>query len=250
MTSVRMKFRRLLCLLALLIAAPVSAAQNLAPPRIPEPQVDVNLVLAVDASGSVSEDRFELQKQGYAAAFRNPKVLAAIRQGNYQAITVSMVQWTGPTLHVISVPWMTIRDQRSALAVSNAIEAAPRRIFGGGTSLSGAIDYGVLMLTAAPNRAQRQVIDISGDGSNNIGRLPTQARDEAVKLGIRINGLPILTVEPDLEAYYRQNVIGGPGAFVIAAKNYDQFAAAILRKLIAEISQDETAPSSRKMAAK
>lgn len=225
-----------LFVLALTFAATADAAQNM-PPRVPEPQVDVNLVLAVDASGSVSEDRFELQKQGYAAAFRNPKVLAAIRQGNYQAVSVSMVQWTGPTLHVIAVPWMTVRDQRSALALSGAIEAAPRRIFGGGTSLSGAIDYGVLMLTAAPNRAQRQVIDISGDGSNNIGRLPTQARDEAVKLGIRINGLPILTVEPDLEAYYRQNVIGGPGAFVIPARSYDEFAAAILRKLIAEISQ-------------
>ena len=238
MTSVRTKFRRLLYLLALLIAAPVSAAQNAAPPRAPEPQVDVNLVLAVDASGSVSQDRFELQKQGYAAAFRNPKVLAAIRQGNYQSISVSMLQWTGPTLHVVVVPWMTVRDQRSALALSGAIEAAPRRIFGGGTSLSGAIDYGVIMLTAAPTRAQREIIDISGDGSNNIGRLPTQARDEAVKLGIRINGLPILTVEPDLEIYYRRNVIGGPGAFVIAAKTYDEFAAAILRKLIAEISQD------------
>src|SRR5205085_6588250 len=116
-----------------------------------------------------------------------------------------------------------------------------------GTSLSGAIDYGVIMLTAAPTRAQREIIDISGDGSNNIGRLPTQARDEAVKLGIRINGLPILTVEPDLEIYYRRNVIGGPGAFVIPARNYDQFADAILRKLIAEISQ---AGSQRKLAAR
>jgi hypothetical protein len=148
-----------------------------------------------------------------------------------------MVQWTGPTLHVVVVPWMTVRDQKSALAVADAIDSAPRRIFGGGTSLSGAIDYGVIMLTASPTTATRQVIDISGDGSNNIGRLPTEARDEAVKLGIRINGLPMLTLEPDLDAYYRQNVIGGPGAFVIAARNYDQFADAILRKLIAEISQ-------------
>lgn len=204
--------------------------------RSAEPQVDVNLVLAVDASGSVSEDRFELQKRGYAAAFRNPKVLAAIRNGNYGAISVSMVQWTGPTLHVVVVPWITVRDQSSALALAAVIDAAPRRIFGGGTSLSGAIDYGVIMLTASPTTATRQVIDISGDGSNNIGRPAEQARDEAVKLGIRINGLPILTVEPDLDAYYRQFVIGGPGAFVIPARNFDQFADAILRKLIAEIS--------------
>src|SRR5438105_15002454 len=105
-----------LCLLTLAFV-PASAAQNAPAPRAPEPQVDLNLVLAVDASGSVSEDRFELQKQGYAAAFRNPKVLAAIRQGNYQAIGVSMLQWTAPTLHVVAVPWMTIPAQRSAQAV-------------------------------------------------------------------------------------------------------------------------------------
>ena len=226
--------------LLLAVIGPASAAQtgaNPPRPRTAEPEVDVNLVLAVDASGSVSEDRFELQKRGYSAAFRNPKVLAAIRAGDHQAIAISMVQWTGPTLHVIVVPWTTVRDQASANALAAAIDAAPRRIFGGGTSLSGAIDYGVLMLTAAPSTATRQIIDISGDGSNNIGRSPIQARDEAVKLGIRINGLPILTVEPDLDIYYRQNVIGGPGAFVIPAKNFDQFADAILRKLIAEISQ-------------
>jgi len=215
---------------------PAGAAQNR--PAIPEPQVDANLVLAVDASGSVDNTRFELQKEGYAAAFRNPKVLAAIRAGDHQSIAVSMVQWTGPTLHVVVVPWMVVRDQRTAMALAAAIDAAPRQIFGGGTSLSGAIDYSVIMLAANSIRATRQIIDISGDGSNNIGRLPTQARDEAVKLGIRINGLPILTLEPDLDVYYRQNVIGGPGAFVIAAKNYDQFADAILRKLIAEISSD------------
>jgi hypothetical protein len=223
-------------------AVPANAAQNAPPPRTAEPQVDANLVLAVDASGSVDNSRFELQKQGYAAAFRNPKVLAAIRAGNYRAISVAMLQWTGPTLHVIVVPWMTVRDERSALAVAAAIDAAPRQIFGGGTSLSGAIDYGVIMLTASSTTAERQIIDISGDGSNNIGRDPIQARDEAVKLGIRINGLPILTLEPDLDVYYRQNVIGGPGAFVIPARNYDQFADAILRKLIAEISQDGPAP--------
>ena len=238
-------FRALRLLLVFAAIGPATAVQNR--PAIPEPQVDANLVLAVDASGSVDNTRFELQKQGYAAAFRNPKVLAAIRAGDRQSIAVSMMQWTGPTLHVIVVPWMVVRDQRSAVALAAAIDAAPRQIFGGGTSLSGAIDYSVAMLTANPIRATRQIIDISGDGSNNIGRLPTQARDEAVKLGIRINGLPILTLEPDLDVYYRQNVIGGPGAFVIAAKNYDQFADAILRKLIAEISRDE---SRKKLALK
>ncbi|HYM17995.1 MAG TPA: DUF1194 domain-containing protein [Micropepsaceae bacterium] len=256
-----MKRRSVLVLigaLALGLSGPTGAQPRVQTPaqsqRVPprpqsQPQlpVDLSLVLAVDASGSVDDSRFELQKQGYAKAFLNPRVLQAIRNGNEQAIAVSMVQWTGPTLHVIAVPWTVVKDQRSAELFAAAIERAPRQIFGGGTSLSGAIDFSVLMLKAAPYMPTRQVIDISGDGSNNIGRPPQQARDEAVKLGIRINGLPILTVEPDLDLYYKQNVIGGPGAFVIAAKSYDEFAAAILRKLVAEISQDQTR---RRFAAK
>ena len=203
-----------------------------------ETAVDLSLVLALDASGSVDNSRFALQNQGYAAAFRNPKVLAAIRAGALQAIAVSMVQWTGPALHVVVVPWTLVNDQRSAAALAAAIDRAQRQIYGGGTSLSGAIDYGAIMLTASPYHGTHRVIDISGDGSNNRGRPAEQARDQAVKMGIRINGLPILTLEPDLDQYYRQFVIGGPGAFVISARNYDQFADAILRKLIAEISQD------------
>jgi Protein of unknown function (DUF1194) len=215
----------------------IASAQN-RPPLRNETVVDLNLVLAVDASGSVDNSRFALQNQGYAAAFRNPRVLAAIRAGDQRAIAVSMVQWTGPTLHVVVVPWTLVNDQRSAVGLATVIERTPRQIFGGGTSLSGAIDYGVIMLTASPYRGTRRIIDISGDGSNNRGRPAEQARNEAVKMGIRINGLPIMTLEPDLDQYYRQSVIGGPGAFVIPARNYDQFADAILRKLIAEISQD------------
>jgi hypothetical protein len=219
--------------------AGIASAQTRAPLRH-ETSVDLNLVLAVDASGSVDNSRFALQNQGYAAAFRNPKVLAAIRAGALQTIAVSMVQWTGPTLHVVVVPWTLVNDQRSAAALATAIDRASRQIFGGGTSLSGAIDYGVIMLAASPYLGTHRVIDISGDGSNNRGRPAEQARDEAVKMGIRINGLPILTLEPDLDQYYRQSIIGGPGAFVISARNYDQFADAILRKLIAEISQDKS----------
>ena len=214
-------------------------ARPLAAQPAQQTPVDLNLVLAVDASGSVDDERFELQKQGYAKAFLNPRVLNAIRNGNEQSIAVSMVQWTGPTLHVVMVPWTVIRDERSARIVAAAIAAAPRQIFGGGTSLSGAIDYSVLMLNASPYRGMRRVIDISGDGSNNLGRPTEQARDEAVKMGVRINGLPILAVEPDLDVYFRQSVIGGPGAFIIPVKNYEAFADAILRKLVAEISQDQ-----------
>src|SRR5258706_2424755 len=127
----------------------IASAQNRAPSRN-ETAVDLNLVLAVDASGSVDNSRFALQNQGYAAAFRNPKVLAAIRAGALQTIAVSMVQWTGPTLHVVVVPWTLVNDQRSAAALATAIDHAQRQIFGGGTSLSGAIDYGVFMFNARP----------------------------------------------------------------------------------------------------
>ena len=203
-------------------------------------EVDVNLVLAIDASGSVEDDRFELQKRGFAAAFRDPKVLQAIRAGSHQSIAVFMLQWTGPTDQEVMAPWTLVTNEASAAILAAVIEAAPRRLMGGGTSVSGAIDYSVKALAASPYRATRRIIDISGDGSNNIGRPAEQARDEAVHTGIRINGLPILTVEPDLDQYFRQNVIGGPGAFVIPAKNYDQFAEAILRKLVTEISLNAT----------
>ena len=205
----------------------------------PDAQVDLNLVLAVDASGSVDDERFELQKQGYADAFNSQKVLDTIKAGDRQQIAVTMIQWTGPTLQVVMVPWMIIRDKPSAELFASAVAISRRQIFGGGTSISGAIDYAVRLLNGAPYKGSRQVIDVSGDGSNNLGRSVEQARDEAVAAGIRINGLPILLLERDLDQYYRQSVVGGPGAFVIPAKNYDVFGEAIMRKLVTEISQDQ-----------
>ena len=212
-----------------------AAAQAGAPPPS-KPDVAINLVLAVDTSGSVSAGRFALQKQGYATAFRNPKILNLIRSLETQSIAVTMMQWTGPRLHVVAVDWTLIKDADSANAFAGAIEAAPRQLFGGGTSISGAIDYSRLLLTQSPFNAVRRVIDISGDGSNNSGRPVTQARDEAVKDGVGINGLPILSIEPMLDHYYYDNVIGGPGAFMIPAENYDTFADAVLKKLITEIA--------------
>ena len=198
--------------------------------------VDLQLVLAVDASGSVNQTRFELQKQGYAVAFRNPRVLRAIRSGSTQSIAVTMVQWTGPILQIQVVPWTLIRDQASAEAFAAAIENSPRQLFGGGTSISGAIDYCLTLMPTGPYRGIKRVIDISGDGSNNRGRPVTLARDEAVRAGISINGLPILSLEPDLDRYYYDNVIGGPGAVMVPAESYEAFAEAILKKLIIEIA--------------
>jgi hypothetical protein len=227
-------------LLALTVLATPTSAQNQTPAPAPShTDVTVAIVLAVDTSGSVSNARFELQKQGYAAAFRNPQILNAIRSLATQAIAVTMMQWTGPRLHVVVADWTLINDKTSADAFAATIEAAPRQLFGGGTSISGAIDYSRVLLAGNPFRAARRIIDISGDGSNNSGRSVIQARDEAVAEGIGINGLPILTVEPGLDHYYYDNVIGGPGAFMIPAETYDTFADAVLKKLISEIAKAE-----------
>jgi len=205
-------------------------------PAVAQTAVDLQLVLAVDASGSVDQVRFELQKRGYVAAFRHGRVLEAIRSGPNRAIAATMVQWTGPALQVQVVGWTRVGDEETAAAFAAAIEGAPRQLFGGGTSISGAIDHAATMFPKSPFRGARRVIDISGDGSNNRGRSVTDARDEAVAAGIGINGLPILALEPDLDRYYYDSVIGGPGAFVVAAQNYETFADAILKKLITEIA--------------
>jgi hypothetical protein len=220
----------------LLLALVVPGA---AQPSQQPPETDILLLLAVDASGSVDQTRFELQRRGYADAFRNPRVLSAIRGLATQSIAVTMVQWTGPSLQTLAVPWTLIKDEASAGAFADAIDAAPRRLFGGGTSISGAIDNAMLLLEAAPYRAIKRVIDISGDGSNNRGRDVHAARDEAVRSGVVINGLPIVSLEPDLDKYYFNNVIGGPGSFIVPADSYEDFAQAIVRKLILEIASND-----------
>jgi hypothetical protein len=219
--------------LAMLLAGPRAAVAA-------EVEVDVQLVLAVDASGSVSMRRFDLQKQGYANAFRNPRVLAAIRSGISQAIAVTMHQWTGPFQQVLVVPWMVVKDEASAEALATAIENTRRQLFSGGTSISGAIDYSLRILAQSPFTATRRTIDVSGDGRNNIGRPARMARDEAVREGITINGLPILAVEPDVDTFYFENVIGGPGAVMVPADSYESFAEAILKKLIIEIASNDS----------
>jgi hypothetical protein len=227
-----MRFRFSLLVL-LCVLAPGASAQS---PPPTESAVDLQLVLAVDASGSVNQTRFELQRHGYAEAFRNPRVVQAIAAGTRRSIAVAMVQWTGPTLHVQVIPWTRVFDTRSTEALAAAIDATPRQLFRGGTSLSGAIDYAMTMLEASPYRGARRVIDVSGDGSNNAGRPSALARDEAVHAGVVINGLPIAWIEPGLDLYYGDNVIGGPGAFVVAIDSYDNFADAILNKLVTEIA--------------
>jgi hypothetical protein len=225
---------RLLHATALLVLLLAVAARAQTP-------VDLQLVLAVDASGSVNNERFELQKHGYAEAFRSPSVLQAIQSGAGQAIAVTMVQWTGPSLHEQVLGWTLIHDAASAGAFADAIDATPRKLFRGGTSISGAIDYAMTLFPHSPYQGTRRVIDFSGDGANNSGRPAPDARDDALAQGVGINALPILTLEPDLDEFYRDNVIGGPGAFVIVVHSYDEFAAAILRKLVTEIAAADRA---------
>lgn len=198
--------------------------------------VDLQLVLAVDVSGSVNAQRFELQKMGYVAAFQNRRVLNTILAGRNQSIAVTMMQWSGPFLQSQVVPWTVLKDEPTVKGFAGAIESAPRMMYGGGTSISGAIDNAVTLFPQVPYKTERRVIDVSGDGSNNRGRSVTQARDEAVDAGIVINGLPILAFEPQLDQYFKDYVIGGPGAFMIAAKSFETFAEAILMKLIIEIA--------------
>jgi hypothetical protein len=211
--------------------------------------VDLALVLAADCSFSVTAEEYQLQQQGYARAFRDKRVLNAILANPGQAIAVTYFQWSGPALQAQLIPWMVIRGQRDAEIFAAALEAVPRRIFRGGTSISGAIDFSTRLLGEdAATDASRRVIDVSGDGRNNIGRPAEVARDEAVARGIVINGLPIHNDEPDIAQYYQRSVIGGPGAFMIEADNFEAFGEAILAKLLQEIAAVEPRPRPDRMA--
>jgi Protein of unknown function (DUF1194) len=229
-------------LYAIRFAAVLLLAFSSYKPVFAQTAVDLQLVLAVDASGSVDQRRFELQMQGYVAAFRDPRVLHAIQSGATQAIAVTMVQWTGPALQMQVLPWTLLNDATTAQAFAAAIAATPRQLFSGGTSISGVIDYAVPLILESQFKGTRRVIDISGDGSNNRGRPAASARDAAVRAGIIINGLPILALEPGLDHYFADHVVGGPGAFVIAAESYETFADAILKKLIREMAANEPHP--------
>lgn len=200
--------------------------------------VDLALVLAVDVSGSVNTERFELQRNGYAAAFASQAVIDAIAGGENRAIAVTLVEWSGNNHQRQMVGWTLVSDAESAQAFGSAIAETPRA-FSDWTSISGAIDFSVALLGDSTFTPARRVIDISGDGINNNGRAILEARDEALAAGIIINGLPILTEYPTLDTYYRDNVIGGPGSFMVVVDNFSAFGAAILGKLVREIAGND-----------
>ena len=208
------------------------------PARTPAVAVDLALVLAIDTSGSVSDDRLTLQMHGYADAIQNPKVIAAVCGGRHSRVAVTFVEWSSKDRQDQVIDWTLIEDEPSARSFAAKIMRADRPI-PGATSISSAIDFSVKLFTDRRYRATRRVIDISGDGYNNDGRDAAEARDEAVAAGITINGLPIL-LEPEmaLVRYYNQDVIGGPEAFTVVVEDFASFSTAILRKFLMEIASD------------
>ncbi len=199
------------------------------------PPVDLALVLAVDASLSIDDGEFRLQLDGYARAFRDARVIHAATTGPFEAILVTFAQWSYYGSMHQSVPWIRVSSASDSLELAAAIARVERRM-GSATSLSGAIEGSMALLDRAGAQARRRVIDVSGDGRNNNGPDPVYARDRAIARGIVINGLPILSEDPWLDAYYRARVIGGLNAFSRPANSMADFDRAVLEKLLLEIA--------------
>lgn len=216
------------------LVQPAAAQENI---------VDIELVLAVDVSLSMSPDELEIQRAGYAAALTDERVLQAIRDGVHGRIAVTYFEWAGETVQHIMVPWTVIASREEAEAVVRQLSANPpnsaRR-----TSISGALGFAADLFAESGMRGTKRVIDISGDGPNNQGGLIEPVRDMIVAQGITINGLPLMTNGglasaydvDDLDLYYASCVIGGPGAFMIPVNEWSQFPEAIRRKLVLELA--------------
>ena len=222
-----------------------------------EVPVDLALILAVDISDSIDPQEARLQRDGYVAALRDPAVLAAIQAGREGRIALSYAEWAGHGHYAVIVDWMAIDSRESAAAVAKKLAAAPLTTVTR-TSISDAIRYSAARFRDSGFRAPRRILDISGDGPNNYGALVTDARDAAVAQGITINGLAILPApdEPEnrgglrqLDLYYEDCVIGGPGAFVMTANGFGSFAEAIRRKLVREIAGAPPPARLRRVAA-
>jgi hypothetical protein len=235
----------ILALVALVMVStqPVLAAEH----------VDLLLVLSSDVSRSVDHPKFLPQREGYAAAISDPLVMEAIKSGPHQRIAVCFVEWSGFGAQKLVIDWTMIDSPGAARKFGDQLLELPRA-FADRTSISGGIEFATTQLERAPFEGSRRTIDVSGDGTNNAGRDVKLARDETIAKGIVINGLVILSDRPvpwnaehtnppgGLEKYYQDNVIGGPGAFVLVAENFNSFGRAIIKKLIAEIALHSAAP--------
>jgi hypothetical protein len=227
-----------------LIAGAVSALTfGLMPETQAAEQVDVELVLAVDVSLSMSPDELEIQRRGYATALTDEAVLRAIADGIHGKIAITYVEWAGTNSQVVVVPWTLVANRTDAEHVVARLTARPpnsaRR-----TSISAALEFGADLFAESGFEGTKRVIDISGDGPNNQGAPVPLVRDAVIKQGIVINGLPLMTnggMETsydirDLDQYYRDCVIGGPGAFMIPVNGWEQFPEAVRRKLVLELA--------------
>ena len=226
--------------LAILIVTQIPLAQA-------AERVDLLLVLAMDVSRSMDQAKFLLQRQGYATAISNPQVLHAIESGPDQKIAMCFIDWSGPFEQKLVIDWSIIDSPAAASRFADLIAQAPRSFYNS-TSIGSAINFAMTQIAKAPFEAERDAIDVSGDGTNNAGPDVQIFRDQAVAKGILVNGLVILTdieLAPNprhtnppggIEKYYRDNVIGGAGAFVMVAEDYNSFGRAMVKKLIAEIA--------------
>jgi hypothetical protein len=243
--------RRFLSLIVLAVAAFAAAATFAAPnpPRFfadKRPSavpVDVELVLAVDISFSMDPEEQALQREGYIRALTSTEFLRALREGANGKIAVIYVEWAGAHDQKIVMPWRLIEGPESADAVAGEISRAPYRR-ASRTSISGALHFSKTLFDTSGYRGLRRVIDVSGDGANNAGPLVAVTRDEIVAMGITINGLPIMLNRPnmgysdvaELDVYYEDCVIGGPGAFVVPIRERDKFIEATRTKLVLEVA--------------
>jgi hypothetical protein len=244
--------RSLRFLLAIFVAVVIAG------PALAAEEVDLLLVLASDVSRSVDAEKFKLQHDGYVATISDPRVIEAIRSGPHGRIAMCFVEWSGVEAQRVVIDWTVIDNAKAAQNFASQLDEA-QRSFDDRTSISGGIDFAMTQLERAPFQARRRTIDVSGDGTNNSGRDVTTARDDAVAHGVTINGLVILSKPSEspmawnadhtnppggLEAYYRNNVVGGPNSFVMVAENFQAFSQAILNKLIAEVaSADQPRPA-------
>jgi hypothetical protein len=240
--------------LALAILPAGAQSTGSAPPR-PEPPtretgvpVDVELVLAVDVSFSMDLDEQKLQREGYAEALRAPEVIKAITDNMIGSIALTYVEWAGVGTPKVLVPWRLIDGPAAAHAFADELERLPTQRLRR-TSISTAIDFSMPLFEASGFQGMRRVIDVSGDGPNNQGRMVTDARDAAIAKGIVINGLPLMLKRPnwldvpDLDVYYVDCVIGGPGSFSIPVRDMSQFPSAIRSKIILEVGQGPHDPA-------
>jgi len=235
--------RRLFLVFALSLVSVVSIAGALSTP-VRAASVDLALVLAVDMSGSIDAREARLQRQGYIQALTSREVVNAISSGPLGRIVVTYVEWSDLADQRVIVDWTLVKDLATASSVAAAIETAPFRP-GRRTALGEALMFSMARFKDSPYKATRRVIDVSGDGQSNVGLPAWLARNKIVAAGITINGLPILSTNPStgavrrggaLDDYYLERVVGGPGAFVIAARNFRDFGRAIQQKLLKEIA--------------